>query len=159
LERVYKEVNPAYPFTYQFSDEEFAKLYRNEQVVSKLADYFAFLAIFISCLGLFGLAAFSGEQRTKEIGVRKVIGASVPAIVTLLSTNFLKPVALAMLIAFPVSGFVMEHWLSDFAYRVDLEWWIFAAAGFLTIGVALLTVSYQTIRAALVNPVRSLRSE
>ncbi|MEI9806859.1 MAG: FtsX-like permease family protein [Bacteroidota bacterium] len=159
LEKVCRTLNPKFPFTYQFSDQEYSKLYRSEQVVSRLSNIFAFIAIFISCLGLFGLAMFTAEQRTKEIGVRKVLGASVPGIVSLLSTQFLKPVAIAMLIAFPVAWYMMNHWLLDFAYRIEIEWWIFAIAGLLTIGIALLTVSYQSIKAALGNPVRSLRTE
>jgi putative ABC transport system permease protein len=159
LEKICKTVNPKFPFTYQFSDQEYAKLYNSEQVVSKLSNLFAFLAIFISCLGLFGLATFTAEQRTKEIGVRKVLGASVPGIVSLLSTNFLKPVAVAMFIAFPISGYVMNKWLQDFAYKTTIEWWMFGIAALLTTGIALLTVGYQSIRAALSNPVKSLRTE
>jgi putative ABC transport system permease protein len=159
LEKLCKGLNPNYPFTYQFSDQEYAKLYNNEQAVSKLSNYFAFLAIFISCLGLFGLATFTAEQRTKEIGVRKVLGASVPSIVSLLSTSFLKPVVIAMLIAFPVAWYVMNKWLQDFAYKVNIDWWVFALAGLLTICIALLTVSYQSIKAAFSNPVKSLRTE
>ena len=159
LEKVCKELNPKYPFTYQFSDQEYARLYNNEQLVSKLSNYFAFLAIFISCLGLFGLATFTAEQRTKEIGVRKVLGASVPNIVTLLSTNFLKPVAIAMLIAFPVAWYAMNEWLQKFAYKIDIEWWMFAVAGLLAIVISLLTVSYQSIKAAFSNPVKSMRTE
>ncbi len=159
LEKICKSLNPKFPFTYQFSDQEYDKLYRSEQVVSKLSNIFAFLAIFISCLGLFGLATFTAEQRTKEIGVRKVLGASVPNIVSLLSSGFLKPVAIAMFIAFPVAWYVMNNWLQDFAYKIDIEWWMFGIAGLLTIGIALLTVSYQSIRAALSNPVKSLRTE
>ena len=159
LQKICKDLNPKFPFTYQFSDIEYNRLYKSEQVVSKLADYFAFLAIFISCLGLFGLATFTAEQRTKEIGIRKVLGASVPQIVSLLSANFLKPVAIAMLIAFPVAWYAMNHWLRDFAYRIDFEWWMFAIPGLLTMGIAFLTVSYQSIKAALTNPVTSLHSE
>ena len=159
LEKICKALNPKIPFSYQFSDKEYAKLYRSEQVVSKLANIFAFLAIFISCLGLFGLATFTADQRTKEIGVRKVLGATVPHIVSLLTTNFLKPVAIAMFIAFPVAWYIMNHWLMDFAYKIDIEWWIFAIAGLLTIGIALMTVSYQSIKAAIANPVKSLRTE
>ena len=159
LEKLCKEMNPGYPFTYQFSDQEYSKLYNNEQIVSKLSNYFAFLAIFISCLGLFGLATFTAEQRTKEIGVRKVLGASVPNIVSLLSANFLKPVAIAILIAFPIAWYLMNRWLHAFAYRIDISWWIFAVAGLLTIGIALFTISFQSIKAALVNPIKSLRTE
>jgi ABC-type lipoprotein release transport system permease subunit len=159
LEKICKTLNPKFPFTYQFSDQEYDNLYRSEQVVSKLSNIFAFLAIFISCLGLFGLATFTTEQRTKEIAVRKVLGASVPNIVSLLSANFLKPIAMAMVIAFPVARYVMNTWLQDFAYKIAIEWWIFGIAGLLTIGIALFTVSYQSIRAALGNPVKALRTE
>ncbi len=159
LERVCKELNPKFPFTYQFSDQEYAKLYKSEQVVSQLANYFAFLAIFISCLGLFGLATFTAEQRTKEIGVRKVLGASVGSVVTLLSTDFLKLVLIAIIIASPIAWYVMDKWLQGFAYKIDLAWWMFGLAGFLAIAIALLTVSFQSIKAALMNPVRSLRSD
>lgn len=159
LEKVSKEVNPKIPFTYQFADEQYARLYDNEQLMSRLANCFAIIAIFISCLGLFGLATFTAEQRTKEIGVRKVLGATVPNIVSLLSINFLKPVAVAMFIAFPVSWYVMNNWLEDFAYKVDIEWWMFGIAGLLTTAIALLTVSFQSIKAAIVNPVQSLRTE
>lgn len=159
LQKICKQINPKFPFTYQFSDLEFAKLYASENVVSKLANIFAFLAIFISCLGLFGLATFTAEQRTKEIGVRKVLGASSSNIVKLLSANFLKPVVLAFLIAFPLAWFAMNNWLQGYAYKINISWWMFAVAGFATIGIALLTVSYQSIRASLANPVNSLRSE
>jgi putative ABC transport system permease protein len=159
LEKICTNLNPQFPFTYQFSDQEYLKLYKSEQIVSKLSNAFAVLAVVISCLGLFGLAAFTAGQRTKEIGVRKVLGASVPNIITLLSASFLKLVLLAIIIAFPISWYAMDQWLQDFAYNPGLEWWIFAGAGVLTIGIALLTVSYQSIRSALTNPVKSLRSE
>jgi hypothetical protein len=159
LEKLAKTLNPQFPFTYRFSDQEFAKLYKSEQLVSKLSNYFAFLGIFISCLGLFGLATFTAAQRKKEIGVRKVLGASVTGIVLLLSNDFGKIVALAMLVAFPTAWLVMDQWLQGFAYRIDLEWWMFALAGITTIGIALLTVSYQSIRSALANPVKSLRTD
>jgi ABC-type lipoprotein release transport system permease subunit len=159
LEKIYKAINPDFTFSYTFSDQEYAKLYRNEQVISRLSNYFAALAVFISCLGLFGLAMFVAGQRTKEIGVRKVLGASVPGIVLKLSVNFLKPVALAMIVAFPVSWYLMNRWLEGFAYKVTISWRVFAVAGLLTLVIALLTVSYQSIKAALANPVKSLRSE
>lgn len=159
LQQLYKQLNPAFPFTYQFSDLEYAKLYESEAVVSKLANIFAFLAIFISCLGLFGLATFTAEQRTKEIGVRKVLGASSSSIVRLLSLNFLKPVVLAFLLAFPAAWWAMSSWLQDYAYKININWWMFAVAGLLTISIALITVSYQSIKAAFVNPVKSLRTE
>ena len=159
LERLYKELNPKFPFTYQFSDEEFSHLYRAETVVSQLAGCFATLAILISCLGLFGLAAFTAAQRTREIGVRKVLGATVPRITAMLSGDFLKLVALAILVAFPLAWLIMDHWLGQFAYKTNMEWWIFVLAGLATLLVALATVSYQSIRAALANPVKSLRTE
>lgn len=159
LEKICHDLNPKYPFTYQFSDLEYTKLYRSEQVVNKLSNLFAFLAIFISCLGLFGLASFTAEQRIKEIGVRKVLGASMADIVELLASNLLKPVVIAILIAFPVAWYAMYQWLDDFAYRVKLEWWVFAVAGIITIGIALLTISFQSIKAAVMTPVASLRTE
>ncbi len=159
LEKLCKGLNPNFPFTYQFSDQEFTKLYKSEQIVSKLANYFAFLAILISCLGLFGMATFTAAQRTKEIGVRKVLGASVPNIVALFSGNFLKLVAIAILVAFPVAWLAMKQWLLNFTYRIDMEWWVFVMAGAITICIAILTVSYQSIKAAIANPVKSLRTE
>jgi len=159
LEKLCKTLNPKFPFTYQFSDKEYDKLYRSEQVVSRLANYFAFLAIFISCLGLFGLAAFTAEQRTREIGVRKVLGASVPGIVSMLSKDFLKLVLLAIIIASPVAWYFMHQWLQDYEYRVNIGWWVFAVAGIAAMLIALMTVSFQAIRAAIANPVKSLRTE
>ena len=159
LEKICKELNPKFPFSYQFSDEEFAKLYKSEEIVSKLSNCFAFLAIFISCLGLFGLATFTAAQRTKEIGVRKVLGATVPSIVAMLSGDFLKIVFLALLIAFPIAWLAMRNWLQHFAYKIDIGWWVFALAGLATVCIAIVTVGYQTLKAALVNPVESLRNE
>jgi len=159
LEQVYKEVNPKFPFTYQFSDQEYTKLYQSEQVVSQLSRYFAFLAIFLSCLGLLGLAAFTAEQRTKEIGVRKVLGASVASIVSLLSRDFLKLVLLANVVAWPLAWYGVHQWLQDFAYRTPLSWWLFVLAGAGALLIALVTVSFQAIKAAVANPVKALRSE
>jgi len=159
LQQICKEVNPKFPFTYQFSDLEYAKLYQGETVISKLSGIFAFLAIFISCLGLFGLATFSAEQRTKEIGVRKVLGASSTNIIRLLSANFLKPIILAFLIAFPAALYLMNNWLQNYAYKINVSWWMFLLAGVLTICIALVTISYQSIKAAIANPVKSLRTE
>jgi putative ABC transport system permease protein len=159
LQKLCKELNPAFPFTYQFSDEEFNKLYRSEQLVSKLANYFAFLAIFISCLGLLGLAAFTAEQRTREIGVRKVLGANVRGIVSLLSKDFIGLVVIAIVIASPLAWYFMHRWLQDFAYRTPISWWIFALAGLLAILIAFLTVGFQAIKAAVANPIKSLRTE
>lgn len=159
LEKLCRSMNPKVPFSYRFSDEEYAKLYKSEQVVSQLSNIFAFLAIFISCLGLFGLAAFSAEQRTREIGVRKVMGASAGNIFALLYTSFLKPVAIAMILAFPAAWYLMDRWLQHFAYKISLDWWIFALSGLLAIIIAMLTVSYQSMRTALMSPVKSLKVE
>ncbi|MBC3785133.1 ABC transporter permease [Spirosoma utsteinense] len=159
LETLCRELNPKFPFTYQFSDQEFDKLYKSEQVVSQLANYFALLAIFISCLGLFGLSTFTAEQRTKEIGVRKVLGASVASVVTLLSTDFLKLVLIALVIATPVAWYVMNQWLRGFVYKIDIEWWMLAVAGLVAVCIAFVTISFQSVKAALMNPVKSLRSE
>jgi len=159
LQKICTSLNPKFPFTYQFSDLEYAKLYKSEQVVSKLSNLFASLAIFISCLGLFGLAMFTAEQRNKEIGVRKVLGASAQNIITLLSINFLKPVVIAFFIAFPVAWWAMTKWLQGFAYRVHITWQIFFIAGTVALLIALFTVSFQVIKAAVVNPVKSLRTE
>ncbi len=159
VEAICKKLNPKFPFTYSFTDQEYARQYQSEQVVSKLSTYFAFLAIVISCLGLFGLATFTAEQRTKEIGVRKVLGATVSSIIGLLSKDFLKPVAISILIASPVAWWAMNQWLQGFAYKIDIEWWVFVLAGILAVGIALLTISFQSVKAALMNPVRALRSE
>ncbi|PWV45371.1 ABC transporter permease [Chitinophaga sp. S165] len=159
LEKLCTALNPGFPFTYQFSDQEYTKMYKSEQVVSTLSNYFALLAIFISCLGLFGLATFTTAQRTKEIGVRKVLGASVPNITAMLSGDFLKLIIIAMILAFPLAWVFMDKWLQGFAYKIGIEWWMFALAGISTALIALLTVSYQSIRAALMNPVKSLKME
>ena len=159
IEAKWKQLSPGQPFGYQFMEESFDQMYRAEQRIGTLALTFAVLAILIACLGLFGLAAFTAEQRTKEIGVRKVLGASVVSIVTLLSKDFLKLVLIAILIASPLAWYAMHRWLQDFAYKIAIEWWVFALAGLLAVGIALLTVSFQSIKAALMNPVKSLRSE
>ena len=159
LGKLCASMNPKFPFTWQFSDVEFSKLYKSESIVSRLSNYFAFLAIFISCLGLFGLATFTAAQRTKEIGVRKALGASVPQIVAMLSGSFVKLIVIAMLIAFPVAWYFMNKWLDNFAYKVQIGWIIFMIAGTVAIVIALLTVSYQAIKAAVANPVKSLRME
>ena len=155
----FKASLPSQPFNYRFLDDEFNRLYVTERRIGGILGAFAGFAIFIACLGLFGLAAFMAEQRTKEIGIRKVLGASVSGITGLLAKDFLKLVLLAIVIASPVSYFFMGKWLSDFAYHIDLQWWMFALAGFIAIAIAFLTVSFQSIRAAVANPVKSLRSE
>jgi hypothetical protein len=159
LGEVLKKHNPEYPFQYHFTDQEYAELHRTEQTTGSLAKAFAGLAIFVSCLGLFGLAAFATEQRRKEIGIRKVLGATVGNLIGLLSRDFLKLVMLAIILASPLAWWAMRSWLSNYTYRIDLEWWYFAISGILAIGIAMLTVSMQSIRAALANPVTSLHSE
>jgi ABC-type antimicrobial peptide transport system permease subunit len=159
LEQLHRQYAPEDVFEYRFADEEFERIYRGDVMMGKLANGFAFVAIFISCLGLFGLAAFTAEKRTKEIGIRKVLGANVTGIVALLSKDFLKPVLLAILIASPLAWYLMEKWLENFAYKTPVNWQVFALAGGAALLVALLTVSFQSIRAALANPVKSLRSE
>ncbi|MBS1523987.1 MAG: ABC transporter permease [Bacteroidetes bacterium] len=159
LETITKQLNPDFQFTYTFSDDAYNKLYNNEQIVSKLSDGFAFLAIFISCLGLLGLAMFTAEQRLKEIGIRKVLGASVGSLFALLSSEFLVLVVIALIIATPVAWYAMDKWLQNFAYHEPMHWWMFALAGGIIILIALATVSIQSAKAALVNPIKSLRSE
>jgi ABC-type antimicrobial peptide transport system permease subunit len=159
LSKLCKEINPNFPFNYHFSDEQYQKLYKSEQIVGRLSNIFAFLAIFISCLGLLGLAMFTAEQRIKEIGIRKVLGASIASIFGLLSSEFLALVIIAMLIASPIAWYAMNSWLQGFAYRTTIQWWMFALSGGLIVLIALATVSVQAIKAALVNPIKSLRSE
>jgi len=150
---------PGMPFSYQFLDDAFANMYRAEQKIGKLGLSFAILAILIACLGLFGLATYMSEQRTKEIGVRKVLGASVSDIVAMLSKDFAKLVLIGAVIAFPIAWFAMNKWLQDFAYRINIGWWIFLVAAAITLFIALCTVIFQAIKAALANPVQSLRTE
>jgi putative ABC transport system permease protein len=150
---------PSYPLDYYFLDDDFARLHQADQQLGRVFQAFALLAIGIACLGLFGLAAFTAERRTKEIGVRKVLGATVTNVVTLLSKDFVKLVLLANLIAWPLAWYAMNKWLQSFAFRVEMEWWVFALAGGLALLIALLTVSTQAIKAALANPVEALRYE
>jgi putative ABC transport system permease protein len=158
-EKVFKIYNAAYPFNYRFADEQYARQFDEQQRTKTMAGLFAFLAIFISCLGLFGLSAYVVESRTKEIGVRKVLGASVTSIAKLLSVDFIKLVVVSLAIATPVAWYAMNRWLSDYSYRINIGWGIFAVAGTLAIAIALLTVSFQTVKAAIVNPVKGLRTE
>ncbi len=158
LEKVFKKYSNS-PFEYAFLDSAFDDLYKSEHRMAAIFNHFSLIAIFISCLGLFGLAAFTAEQRTKEIGVRKVLGASMTNVAALLSKDFVKLVLLANLIAWPVAWFVMNKWLHNFAYRIKIEWWVFALAGGIALIIALLTVSTQAIKAALANPVEALRYE
>lgn len=159
LEKIVKTLNPQFSFTWSFSEEEYQHLYKSEEVVNHLANAFAALAIFISCMGLLGLALFTTEQRAKEMGIRKVLGASAASLFALLSREFILLVLLALVIAIPIAWLSMNDWLSNFAYRMVLKWWIFALAGAMAILIALVTVSFHTIKASLANPVISLRSE
>jgi putative ABC transport system permease protein len=159
IEAIWTKMAPGQPFSYGFMDESFNNVYKAEQRIGSISLAFAFFTILVACLGLFGLITFITEQRTKEIGVRKVLGASVSSIVTLLSKDFLKLVLISIVIASPIAWWAMNRWLQDFAYRIEIEWWVFALAGLLAVGIALLTVSFQSIKAALMNPVKSLRSE
>jgi putative ABC transport system permease protein len=159
VEAKWKALNPAVPFNYQFMDDAFNNMYRAEQRVGKVAVAFALLAIIIACLGLFGLVTYAAEQRTREVGIRKVLGASVSSIVTLLSKDLLVLVLIAALFAFPIAWYAMHTWLQDFAYRIQLSWWVFAMAGFAALLIAFLTVCFQAIKAAVANPVKSLRTE
>jgi putative ABC transport system permease protein len=159
LEKTWKKFLPEIPFEYTFLDENFDKLYEAEQRQGNIFTAFACFAILIACLGLFGLSAFTISQRVKEIGVRKVLGAEVSGIVALLSKDFLKLVLVAAIIAFPIAWYAMNNWLKDFAYRIHIQWWIFVVAAVAALLIALLTVSFQAIKAAIANPVKSLRTE
>jgi putative ABC transport system permease protein len=159
IENLYNKMAPGEPFNYTFMDEDFNNLYRTEQRMGVIAISFSALAILIACLGLFGLAAYAAEQRTKEIGIRKVLGATVSNITALLSKDFLKLVIVAAIIAFPLAWWVMHSWLQDFAYRTNISWWVFIMAGVAAALIAIVTVSFQTIKAAIMNPVKSLRAE
>ncbi len=159
IQSIMKKDNPAYPFDYRFVDDQFSQMFLSEMLVSKLSRVFAVLAIIISCLGLFGLAAYTAERRTKEIGIRKVLGASVSTITSLLSRDFLQLVILSCLVAFPVAYWLMQNWLKTYDYHIAIQWWVFVTAGFTAIVIALATISFQSIKAALANPVKSLRSE
>jgi putative ABC transport system permease protein len=159
LKQLCRQLNPAFPFTYQFSDEAYQRLYKSETVIGTLSHYFAFLAILISCLGLLGLAIFTAEQRTKEIGIRKVLGAGTAQLFILLARDFLLLVLLAFVIASPVAAWAMQRWLEGYAYHAPLSGAIFVVAGLLAFAIALLTVGYHAVRTALANPVKSLRAE
>ena len=159
LKQQWESFSPAAPFSYSFLDDRFEQVYLGEQKIEQVLTLFSSLTIFIACLGLFGLTTYTAEQRTKEIGVRKVLGASVGSVVALLSKDFLKPILMALILASPFAWWGMNQWLTEFAYKITIDWWIFALAGLLVVGIALLTVSFQSIKAALTNPVKSLRSE
>ena len=159
LQKVWKERVPHRPFEYHFLDEDYNALYKVETRTSQLFSFFSTTAILLACLGLFALAAFTTVQRTKEIGIRKVLGASLFSVARLLSGDFLKLVGLASVIAFPLAWWAMHQWLQDFAYRIDISWWVFVSAGLAAVLIALVTVSFQAVKAAMANPVKSLRSE
>ncbi|OIN55710.1 ABC transporter permease [Arsenicibacter rosenii] len=159
IEAVFKKHNPSQPFEYRFTDQEFAQKFGNEERIGKLASFFAILAVFISCLGIFGLASFMAEQRTKEIGIRKVLGASVPSLWRLLSMDFVVLVLISCVLSAPIAWYLLHGWLQTYTYRTDLSWWVFIAAGSGALLITLLTVSFQAIKAATINPVRSLKSE
>jgi len=159
IENIWAKLNPATPFVYSFLDKDFQRNYEKEQRSSSIIVYFTIIAVLIACLGLFGLAAFSAEQRTKEIGIRKVLGASVADVTTLLSGDFIKLILIAIIIASPLAWYGMNKWLQGFAYRITISWWMFGAAGLLAVLIALATVSFQAIKAAIANPVKSLRTE
>jgi ABC-type antimicrobial peptide transport system permease subunit len=159
VENIIKTNNPGYPFESKFLDEDFSNLFKSEMLIGKLSRVFALLTILISCLGLLGLAAYTAERRTKEIGIRKVLGATVTNVVALLSKDFLGLVAISSLVAFPLAWWMMNKWLQDFAYRINISWWVFVIAGALAVVIALFTVSFQAIKAAIANPVKSLRTE
>ncbi len=159
IEATYKKMAPGQPFTYSFMDDDFNRIYTAEQRIGNISITFSILAIVIACLGLFGLVTYAAEQRIREIGIRKVLGASISNIVSMLSMDFLKLVLIASVIAFPFAWYFMNSWLQDFANRIHISWWIFAIAGIMALLIALITVSFQAIRAALMNPVKSLRTE
>jgi putative ABC transport system permease protein len=159
VEKVFLKFNPGSPFDYKFSDQQFSLKFSSEERIGKLATFFAVLAIFISCLGLFGLASFIVEQRTKEIGVRKVLGASMTNLWVMLSKDFVFLVIISLFIASPLAYYFMNDWIQKYTYRTEISWWVFAVTGNGVLVITLLTVSYQSIKAALMNPVNSLKSE
>ena len=159
MEKIYKELYPGAVFSYDFMDDSIRNLYKNEQKTALLVNVAMGLAIFISCMGLFGLSLFATERRAGEIGIRKVLGATTANIAVMLNRQYIRLVLLALIIASPIAWLVAHQWLLNFAYRVAVDVWVFVIAGVSAIGLALVTVSYQSIRAALANPIRSLRSE
>jgi putative ABC transport system permease protein len=159
LERLCKGLNPKFPFTYQFSSQEYTKLYKSEELVGRLSVIFAILAIFISCLGLLGLSMFTAVQRTKEIGIRKVLGAGTVSLFNLLSGEFLVLVGIAFVLASFLAWWGMYQWLQHFAYRTEISWWIFAVSGVLALLIAMATVCWQALKVAGASPIKSLRTE
>ena len=159
IEGIWNQIAPGQPFDYYFMEDSFNDTYQSEQRLGRIFFIFTALSILIACLGLFGLAAFNAEKRTKEIGIRKVLGASVSQISYRLSVDFLKLVGVAILVSLPLGWFAMNKWLEDFTYRIEIGIWVFALAAFLAVAISIITVSYQSIKAALANPVKSLRTE
>jgi putative ABC transport system permease protein len=159
LQKLWKDRVPARPFEYHFLDDDYNSLYLSEQKTAAVFSTFSTLAILLACMGLFGLAAFTTAQRTKEIGIRKVLGAEVISIMLLIAKDFLKLTLIAVIIACPFAWYFMHKWLQDFAYHIQIQWWVFLIAGGLSVLVAFITVSLQSAKAALANPVESLRSE
>jgi ABC-type antimicrobial peptide transport system permease subunit len=159
IEKLWTSVYPEYVFEYQFLDDRIATFYKQERQLSVLYKIFAGIAIFLSCLGLYGLASFMAVQRIKEVGIRKVLGATVQNVVYLFSKEFIILIIIAFVIAAPIAWYFMKQWLQDFSYRIDISWWIFLIAGLLSLIIALITVSSQAIKAALANPVKNLRTE
>ena len=159
IEPVFKKYNPSSPFVYKLTDDEYAKKFNDEKRIGNLATFFSILAIFISCLGLFGLASFVAEQRTKEIGIRKVLGATIYNLWQMLSKEFVVLVLIACLIAVPLAYYSLNNWLQNYEYRTTISWWVFAIAIGGALLITLLTVSFQAIKVAIANPVKSLRTE
>jgi ABC-type antimicrobial peptide transport system permease subunit len=159
ITKITKDFNTDYPFEYQFADEAYEHMYKSEMQVNALVKYFGLLAVVISCLGLFGMITFNTERRTKEIGIRKVLGASIAGIVRLLSAESLKIIVVSMAVAFPLSYWAITEWMSSFAYKSPIGAWIFIVAGLLMLLVASVTISFQAVKAAIANPVKSLRTE
>ena len=159
IENTWNSFGTGYPIDYQFVDAGFGAMYAEEQKLSTLLSLFTVLAIFIACIGAFGLAVYATEQRQKEIGIRKVLGASVGSIISLLSKDFLRLISISLFLSFPIAWLVMNAWLADFAYQIKIQWWMFAIAGFLTIFIVFFTVGSQSLKAALASPVSALRSD
>jgi putative ABC transport system permease protein len=159
IEKVYNDLEPKFPITYSFADEEYRRLYESEQLVGSLSKGFALLAIFISCLGLFGLAMFTAQQRTKEIGIRKIHGATEIKIIQLLSKEFLQLVCMAFAVGAPIAWLIADGWLQNYAYRINLSWPLFVIGGIITLFISLITILFQVVKASLANPIKSLRTE
>ena len=159
IEKIWNTTYPEFVFEYKFLDEKIESFYKQESQLSSLYKVFAILAIFLSCLGLYGLASFMAVQRIKEVGIRKVLGASVSHVIYLFSKEFIILIAIAFVIASPIAWYFMNNWLQDYVYRINISWWIYVAGAFIAMIIALMTVSFQAIKAAIANPVKSLRAE